>query len=135
LSHTEYKCCPPIREDSNREALWKALQDGLIDYVVSDHSPCIAEMKKGGFMDAWGGISALGLGISLLWTETCKRNDEASKQEQLGLADIVQWCCANTAKQVGLSGRKGVIAKGADADFVVFDPQARFQVSHQQRLS
>lgn len=84
-------------------------------------------------MDAWGGISALGLGISLLWTEIYKRNERdsgnASKKERLGLADLVQWCCANTAKQVGLVGRKGVIAKGADADFVVFDPQARFQVS------
>ena len=129
LSHTEYKCCPPIREESNREELWKALQEGLIDYVVSDHSPCIAEMKKGGFMDAWGGISALGLGISLLWTEICKRNDRGPDTEKrLAMADLVRWCCTNTANQVGLAGQKGVIAKGADADFVVFDPQARFQV-------
>lgn len=132
-SHTEYKCCPPIREETNREELWQALEDGLIDYVVSDHSPCIAEMKQGGFMDAWGGISALGLGISLLWTEICKRNERReageSRKKQLQLADLVRWCCTNTAKQVGLAGQKGVIDKGADADFVVFDPEAHFQVS------
>lgn len=83
-------------------------------------------------MDAWGGISALGLGVSLLWTETQIRN----KRKQLGelqgeaitLADIVRWCCTNTAKQVGLAGTKGTIARGADADFVLFDPNEQFQV-------
>ena len=128
--HTEYKCCPPIREESNREKLWKALEDGLIDYVVSDHSPCIGEMKEGGFMDAWGGISALGLGLSLLWTEIGERNDRrASSGKAIGLPDLVRWCCSNTAKQVGLAGRKGLIAAGAQADLVVFDPEAKFKVS------
>jgi hypothetical protein len=42
----EFKCCPPIRDAANREALWAALLDGTIDCVVSDHSPCVAELKK-----------------------------------------------------------------------------------------
>jgi allantoinase len=127
--HTEYKCCPPIREESNREKLWKALEDGLIDYVVSDHSPCIGELKNGGFMDAWGGISALGLGLSLLWTEICERNlRREAPGKVIGLTDVVKWCCVNTAKQVGLEGRKGVISVGAQADLVVFDPEVKFKV-------
>jgi allantoinase len=133
--HTEYKCCPPIREESNRELLWQALENGLIDYVVSDHSPCTPDLKQGGFMDAWGGISALGLGVSLLWTEICKRNALREKQRLEGplrtLSDLVRWCCVNTAEQVGLKGRKGTITKGADADLIVFDPNARFTVSNQ----
>lgn len=130
---TEYKCCPPIRNESNREALWEALEDGTIDYVVSDHSPCIPEMKNGGFMDAWGGISALGLGFSLLWTEISRRNKLKAmgqlRGELVGIDSVAKWCCENTAAQVGLAGTKGAIEIGADADFAVFDPEAAYEVS------
>src|SRR5438552_7570027 len=43
---TEFKCAPPIRGDGNRELLWRALQEGILDCVVSDHSPCPPAMKK-----------------------------------------------------------------------------------------
>ncbi|KAJ9098073.1 hypothetical protein QFC20_006021 [Naganishia adeliensis] len=130
---TEYKCCPPIRNESNREALWEALEDGTIDYVVSDHSPCIPEMKNGGFMDAWGGISALGLGFSLLWTEISRRNKLKAmgqlRGELVGIDSVAKWCCENTAAQVGLAGTKGAIEIGADADFAVFDPEAAYEIT------
>src|SRR6185436_21013856 len=45
---TEFKCCPPIRERENREALWEALRDGTLDLVVSDHSPCTEDLKLKG---------------------------------------------------------------------------------------
>lgn len=41
----KFKCCPPIREAENRNKLWEALQEGLIDLVVSDHSPCTPDLK------------------------------------------------------------------------------------------
>ncbi len=133
---TEYKCCPPLRSEDNRFKLWEALESGVIDYVVSDHSPCTPNLKDGGdegFMSAWGGISALGLGLSLLWTETGRRNLLKAKGEipgyEVGLADLVRWCATRTAEQVGLHGRKGVIAEGADADMLIFDPNATFKVS------
>ena len=89
----EFKCCPPIREDANREALWAALADGTLDCVVSDHSPCVAALKKvdeGDVMGAWGGISTLGLGLSVLWTEARKRG--------FGIDRVVDWLCVKTAK-------------------------------------
>ena len=43
---TEYKCAPPIRGAANREQLWRALGDGLIDMVTTDHSPCIPSMRR-----------------------------------------------------------------------------------------
>ncbi|KAF8692084.1 hypothetical protein AX14_002630, partial [Amanita brunnescens Koide BX004] len=61
--HPEFKCCPPIRDTRNQDILWDALKAGVIDCVVSDHSPCIAELKhmdEGNIMTAWGGISTLG---------------------------------------------------------------------------
>ncbi|OSD02548.1 allantoinase [Trametes coccinea BRFM310] len=120
----EFKCCPPIREDSNREALWEALLDGTIDCVVSDHSPCVASLKKieeGDIMSAWGGISTLGLGLNLLWTEARKRN--------VGIDRVVDWLCVQTAKHAGLADRKGQLKVGYDADLVVWDPDAQTKVT------
>lgn len=119
---TQFKCCPPIRDESNRVKLIEALVDGTIHYVVSDHSPCVPELKKGDFMSAWGGVSGLGLGLSLLWTEL-----GAGGRVELGR--IVEWMGPVQARQVGLQGKKGVIQTGAAADFVVFDPDATFEVT------
>ena len=119
----EFKCCPPIRDDANREALWAALLDGAIDCVVSDHSPCVAELKKlddGDIMGAWGGISTLGLGLSLLWTEARKRN--------VAIGTILQWTSQKTATHAGLADRKGNIAAGYDADLIIWDPDAEYIV-------
>ena len=120
-----FKCCPPIRDNTNRELLWEALKDGTIDFVVSDHSPCVADLKKldeGDIMSAWGGISALGLGLSLLWTESQKNHPEVE------LGQIIKWASTATAKHAGLEATKGAIKVGADADIVFWDPATQFQV-------
>ncbi|KAJ7462335.1 allantoinase [Mycena galericulata] len=120
----EFKCCPPIRENTNRELLWEALLDGSIDCVVSDHSPCITELKKldeGDIMGAWGGISTLGLGLSLLWTEGSRRG--------VSLAQILEWTSKNTAEHAGLGNLKGQLKVGFDGDFVIWDPSAEFTVT------
>jgi len=117
---TEFKCCPPVRNEANRLRLLSALLAGDIDFVVSDHSPCTPELKKGDFMSAWGGVSSLGLGLSLLWTEIGRH---------ASLGQIVRWLGSTQAAQIGLKGRKGVLAAGADADFVVFDPDGLTSVT------
>lgn len=124
---TQFKCCPPIRDESNRLKLIDALLDGTIQYVVSDHSPCVPELKKGDFTSAWGGVSGLGLGLSLLWTELGVGVGVGGRVVELG--QIVEWMGGVQAKQVGLQGKKGVLQKGAVADFVVFDPHATFEVT------
>jgi allantoinase len=119
----EFKCCPPIRDAANREALWEALLDGTIDCVVSDHSPCVAELKKldeGDVMGAWGGISTLGIGLNLLWTEGRKRN--------VPIGTITRWMSENTARHAGLGDKKGKIAVEYDADLVIWDPDAQYTV-------
>lgn len=78
--------------------------------------------EKGDFFSAWGGISSVGLGLPILWTEGKKRNEDFSVEE------IVRWCCKNTAKQVGLERSKGDLGVGFDADIVVFDDEAEFIV-------
>lgn len=126
---THFKCCPPIRTDENRQLLWKALRDNIITTVVSDHSPCTPDLKgldKGDFFSAWGGISSVGLGLPILYTEGQKLSPP------IGLEEIEKWCCWNTAKQVGLSHRKGKIAVGYDADFLVFNTEAEYVVANDE---
>lgn len=129
---TQYKCCPPIRAAANNEALWDALlRTGEIGTVVSDHSPCtpvLKDLENGDYMQAWGGISSVGLGLPILWTGIQKRTskqhlgNDGTNTGFVSFADIARWICANTAKQVGLFASKGSIAVGKDADFCIFDP-------------
>jgi allantoinase len=125
---TEFKCAPPIRGEANREALWEALESGLIDMVTTDHSPCPPAMKRpksgddeGRFDLAWGGIASLGLALPVLWTAMSRRGIE---MERIGT-----WMAAGPAKLAGMAGRKGTLAAGADADIVVFDPEAVWTVT------
>ncbi|WP_344294248.1 allantoinase AllB [Agromyces neolithicus] len=119
---TAYKCCPPIREAGNRDALWRGLASGTIDFVVSDHSPAPASMKfagDGDFAEAWGGIASVQLGLPLVWTEARRRG--------VALARVVEWMSQAPARRVGLDS-KGAIAPGRAADLVVFAPDERFTV-------
>jgi allantoinase len=117
---TLFKCAPPIREAENRDGLWAALREGVIDLVVTDHSPCTPELKQGGFLDAWGGIASLSLGLSSVWTEAAARG--------FTLAWLVERMSAAPARLTGLDARKGALAPGRDADLVAFDDRAQFVV-------
>lgn len=132
---THFKCAPPIREAENREKLWAALAQGTIDMVVSDHSPCTPALKhldRGDFAAAWGGIASLQFSVPAVWT--------GMRQRGHGLEELVQWMCRNPAKLIGLEGVKGTLAPGADADLLVFDPEASFTpeasgVLHRHKLT
>jgi allantoinase len=116
---TQYKCAPPIRGRNEREQLWRALVDGEIDLIASDHSPCIPEMKDtgGDFFTAWGGIASLQLSLSAVWT--------GARGRRIGVHNIAEWMSAAPARLAGLSHRKGKLAAGYDADIVIWDPDAR----------
>ncbi|GIH23080.1 allantoinase [Acrocarpospora phusangensis] len=118
-----FKCCPPIRESANRDALWYGLATGTLMGIVSDHSPCPADLKglaAHDYSSAWGGIASLQLGLPVIWTEARRRGHT--------LPDVATWMASGPADLVGLS-HKGRIAIGSDADLVAFDPTADFTVT------
>ena len=120
---TLFKCAPPIRSRANRERLWQALNEGDIDLIATDHSPCLPEMKRrgnGSFREAWGGIASLQLALSTVWTD--------AKQRGVSLEQATRWMSMQPAKLAGLQNRKGAIRAGLDADLVVFNPDATRQV-------
>jgi allantoinase len=121
---TQFKCAPPIREKTNNDKLWQALKDGIIDFVATDHSPALPEMKEmasGDFIKAWGGISSVQFALPVLWT--------AAKKHGCSLNDIARWLCEKPAILAGKQRTKGKITKGYDADLVVWDPGKKFTVT------
>jgi allantoinase len=119
---TQFKCCPPIREGANRERLWQALAEGVLDCVVSDHSPSTTDLKRldsGDFGLAWGGIAGLQVGLPAVWTEARRRG--------CTLYDVAGWTAEGPARLAGLR-RKGRIAVGCDADLCAFAPDEAFVV-------
>jgi allantoinase len=118
------KCAPPIRSRENCERLWQGLRDGTIDMVVTDHSPCPPAMKRlteGNFRTAWGGIASLSVALPVMWTEASKRG--------FTLLDLTHWMAEGPARLAGCDTRKGRIAPGYDADFVIFDADCEFALT------
>lgn len=184
---TRYKCCPPIREQANREDLWKEVlaepeENSVIKTVVSDHSPCTPDLKllapkdadpsrtsphskgvanasshadsdnqsqipgqscytnqrkTGSFVNAWGGVSSLGLGLPILWPELDQRlaaSSSTSESLQSRISRIRTLCSLNTARQVGLQHQKATLAAGYDADICVFDPDTVWKLTGERLL-
>ena len=89
------------------------------------------EKERGDFFASWGGISSVGLGLPILWTEATSRS---SSTASISIVDVVRLCAVNTSKQVGLSHKKGALRPGMDADICVFDDKATFVVGREQML-
>jgi allantoinase len=120
---TQFKCAPPIRGSANREELWSALLEGVLDFVVSDHSPCPPEMKRaerGDFFAAWGGIASLELSVSVIASQLRARS--------IPLDRLAQWMSQGPARLAGLERVKGRLAAGFHADFALFDDSVAFVV-------
>jgi allantoinase len=120
---TLLKCAPPIRSKENQQALWRGLHDGIIDMIVTDHSPCPPEMKRietGHFDQAWGGIASLSLALSIIHTDSIPRG--------YTLDDIARWMSSTPATLAGLSHRAGTLQPDRDANFIIFNTETEFTV-------
>jgi allantoinase len=121
---TLLKCAPPIRSKENQQELWRGLHYGVIDMIVTDHSPCPPAMKRedsGRFDLAWGGISSISLALSVIHTECHHRG--------YTLDNLVRWMSSAPATLAGISHGAGALEAGRDANFVVFDTESEFTVT------
>ena len=121
--NTKFKCAPPIREESNRLNLWKAIENGTIDFIVTDHSPAppaIKSIEAGNFLEAWGGIASLQFSLPAIWTSGSKDGMEISCLSKL--------MSENISKFLNLENRKGIIKVGTDADLTIWNPEEQFTV-------
>jgi allantoinase len=120
---TLFKCAPPVRSRANRELLWQGLSDGVIDMIVTDHSPCPPEMKRaeeGRFDLAWGGIASLSVALPIIWSECRLRG--------FSLDDLARWMSSAPAALAGIGDQAGALLPDRNANFVVFDPDATVKV-------
>lgn len=119
-----FKCSPPIREKSNVDRLWLAIKDGVLDCIISDHSPASSEEKSDdlGAFKAWGGISGIQTGLQIIF-------NEGVHNRALSPTFIARTMAENPAKIFGFGDRKGKIAIGYDADFVLFDPNKAWEIT------
>jgi allantoinase len=121
---TLLKCAPPIRNRANQQALWQALSDGIIDIIVTDHSPCPPEMKRtdtGRFDQAWGGIASLSIALPLIHTECLRRG--------FTLDHIVRWMSSAPAFLAGIHHQAGALEPNREANFIIFNTEAEFAVT------
>ena len=132
---TRFKCAPPIWNGENRENLWAGLEEGIINFITSDHSPCTPELKNleaGNFEKAWGGISSIQFALPVIWTEC--------KQRGYSLEQLINWMSNQPAKFIGKDQQKGQISPGFDADLVCWNPDKKYiikkeAIHHKNKLT
>jgi len=108
---------PPLRQQSDVDALWAGIREGLVHTLCTDHAPWSLEAK----LDPGLTITRLRPGVENLQTMLPMLYSEGVRTGRISLARLVEVTAANAARLFGLYPRKGVIAVGSDADIVVFD--------------
>jgi allantoinase len=114
------KCAPPLRSGPDKEFLWQALQDGLVNTIGSDHSPSPPELKtSANFFEVWGGIAGAQHNYPLFFEEALRRKCAPSF--------IARLTALNVAKRFRLP-KKGDLRVGWDADLVLINPNSPHEI-------
>ena len=124
------KIDPPLRGPEDQEALWRALNSGVIDVIASDHAPYPKEEKDKG----WENIFEAPSGGTGIQTQLPLMLDSLDKGK-ITLKRLVETYSANPARIMGLYPRKGALVPGADADLIIVDPDAVFQIKGEDLYS
>ncbi|HKH38372.1 MAG TPA: dihydroorotase family protein, partial [Rubrobacter sp.] len=121
------KVNPPIRAQTDVDALWRGVARGEIDWFCSDHACCSEEHKEGDLWQALPGFGGTALIYPFILTEGPKYG--------LSLLRCVELVATNPALAYGLSPRKGAITVGSDADLAIVDMAETHPVTTERLLS
>ena len=122
-----YKCAPPIREKANNDQLKHAFLSGVLDFITTDHSPAppnIKEMESGNLKKAWGGIAGIQFLLNGSWT---------ALKDIMTLEQFIPLVTSKPAEFIK-ANKKGKIAIGNDADFVIWNPAASQIIKEEEIL-
>ncbi len=113
-----YLMTPPLRDAAMQAGLWERVADRRVHSLGSDHCGFTLAQRSGvtDFTRISPGIPGVETSLPLLYTFGVRRN-------RISILDLVRLLCANPAKIFGLWPRKGDLARGSDADVVIFDPE------------
>ncbi len=112
------KIAPPLRTKDDNVEHWKALQDGRIDFVATDHAPYeIPTEKEAEGMHIWNAFP----GIPGVETMVPVVVSEGYNKGRLSLSRLVEVLCSSPAKHYGIYPKKGAMFIGSDADFTIID--------------
>ncbi len=103
---------PPIRTRADNEALWRALREGVIDFLATDHAPHTLEEKRRPYPESPSGMPGVETSLPLMLT--------AMKEGRCTLAEIQKWMCWGPAEAYGVPN-KGRLLEGYDADLTLVD--------------
>lgn len=118
---TRIKCNPAIKTAADRDALRRALTDGLIDVIGTDHAPHLLSEKQGGCRTAASGMPVLPYSLPAML--------ELTRQGILDIPQVVRLMCHNPATLFNIS-RRGFIRPGYKADLTLISPTEQgYQVS------
>jgi dihydropyrimidinase len=129
IEGAKWMCSPPLREPSDQEALWQALDLGDLQLISSDHAPYAFNEKgklmagtSANFKQIPNGMPGLQMRLPLLF-------DAMVSNGRFGAEKFVKWTATAPAQIYGLAPRKGSVAIGADADIVIWDPDKQVTIS------
>lgn len=115
------KILPPVRSAKDRERLWEAVREGVIDVIATDHAPHLDSERAGkSLWDAPAGVAGLETMLPILL--------DAVNRGKLTLPDVVRLTSERPAAIFGLAPRKGSLRPGADADLVLVDMMQRMVI-------
>jgi len=119
--NTSFKVLPPLRSESDRKALIKAIQSGKIKFIFSNHDPMEGELKDVEFGAATFGASTL---------ETTFQMSRTALKEKMNLRDIISLFTAGPAEALGLPAP--IIEEGVKADLSLFDPDSEVLITKER---
>ena len=119
-------CNPAIKKESDRNALRKALKEGYIDFVATDHAPHVFEDKKLPYLEASAGIPLIEHSFQIMI--------ELHKQGYYSLSEVISYMSHKVADRFSIKDR-GYIREGYKADFMIFDLNKETLVSNETELT